>query len=334
MSVRVSVVGATGYAGQELIRLAARHPDVNLTVAMTSTTGEEARTLPALTDVWAGELAPFSVDRLAAESDAAFLALPDTVSAQLGPELLERDVRVFDLSGAFRLTDADTRRRWYPEAPSPTLEPVYGLAERRRTQLEDARFVTCPGCYPTAALLALEPLVDSGLLNHADSNTGDVFIDAKSGISGAGRKPNLRTQFSECHANVAAYGIFGHRHGAEIEQELGQVVTFVPHLVPLDRGILETIYTRVKRGTTETAVAEAFEQAYTDRPFVRLRGNDMPEIRHVTHTNFCDIGWKLDGATGRLVIVSCLDNLVKGAAGQAIQCLNLAVGFDERAGLQ
>ena len=333
MSIRVSVVGATGYAGQELVRLAARHPHIELTVAMTSSTGDETRTLPALTDIWAGELSAFSLDHLATESDAAFLALPDAVSAQLGPELLERNVRVFDLSGAFRLTDADERRRWYPEAPTPTSEPVYGLAERRRAQLEDARFVTCPGCYPTAALLALEPLVEAGLIN-TGSGGSDVFIDAKSGISGAGRKPNLRTQFSECHGNVVAYGIFDHRHGAEIEQKLGQVVTFVPHLVPLHRGILETIYTRVTLDTTEAAVAEVFERAYTDRPFVRLRGSEMPEIRHVTDTNFCDIGWKLDSGTGRLVIVSCLDNLVKGAAGQAIQCLNLAVGFDERAGLR
>jgi N-acetyl-gamma-glutamyl-phosphate reductase len=335
MGMRVGVVGATGYAGQELVRLAVRHPDIDLTVAMTSSTGEETRTLPALTDVWTGELSAFSLDQLTAETDAAFLALPDTASAQLGPALLERDVRVFDLSGAFRLTDADARRRWYPEAPAPTSEPVYGLAERRRDQLEDARFVSCPGCYPTAALLALDPLVEAGLINTApgSSDVFDIFIDAKSGISGAGRKPNLHTQFSECHGNVVPYGIFDHRHGAEIEQELGHVVTFVPHLVPLHRGILETIYTRVTQDTTETAVAEVFERAYADRPFVRLRGNDMPEIRNVTHTNFCDIGWKLDGKTGRLVIVSCIDNLVKGAAGQAIQCLNLAVGFDERAGL-
>ena len=334
MGIRVGIVGATGYAGRELIRLAARHPDIDLTVAMTSSTGDETRTLPALTGVWAGQLSSFSLDRLAAESDVAFLALPDTASAQLAPKLLEREVRVFDLSGAFRLTDADARRRWYPETPTPTSEPVYGLAERRRTQLEDARFVTCPGCYPTAALLALEPLFAAGLVGSTRSDDFDVFIDAKSGISGAGRAPRLRTQFSECHGNVAAYGIFGHRHGAEIEQELGHAVTFVPHLVPLDRGILETIYTRVTLGTTETAVAEVFERAYADRPFVRLRGNDMPEIRHVTHTNYCDIGWKLDGESRRLVLVSCLDNLVKGAAGQAIQCLNLAVGFDERTGLQ
>ena len=329
--VRVGVVGATGYAGQELVRLAARHPRIELTVAMTSSTGDETRTLPALTHIWRGELSPFSVDRLCQEADAVFLALPDTASAQLAPSLLERGVRVFDLSGAFRLTDPEARRRWYPDTPELSYEPVYGLAERRRRQLDDAKFVTCPGCYPTAALLVLEPLVETAVI---DASHSDVFIDAKSGISGAGRKPNLRTQFSECHGNVAAYGIFAHRHGSEIEQELGQAVTFVPHLVPLDRGILETIYTRVAPGNTEATVAETFERAYHDRPFVRLRGGAIPEISHVTHTNYCDIGWKLDTRTRRLVLVSCLDNLVKGAAGQALQCLNLALGFDEQDGLR
>ena len=325
--IRIGVVGATGYGGQELIRLAAHHPNLEVTVAMTSSTSEESRTLPALTRIWDGDLAPFSIDRLAAETDVTFLALPDTASADIAPALLERAVRVFDLSGAFRLRRSDVRRRWYPETPELAHVPVYGLTERRRNALEDARFVTCPGCYPTAALLALEPLAEAGLL------TGDVFVDAKSGISGAGRKPTLRTHFSECHGNVAPYGIFAHRHAAEIEQELAREVTFVPHLVPLDRGILETIFTRVDATTTAARIADVFTRAYEGAPFVRLRGDDVPEIAHVTHTNYCDIGWRLDKPTGRLVVVSCLDNLVKGAAGQALQSLNVALGFDERLGL-
>ena len=324
---RIGVVGATGYGGQELIRLAARHPHVELTAAMTSSAGDETRTLPALTRTWNGSLTAFSLDTLAAETDVVFLALPDTASASLTGDLLSRGLRVFDLSGAFRLRDVETRRRWYPETPELTQTAVYGLTERRRPALRDARFVACPGCYPTAALLALEPLVEAGLL------IGDVMIDAKSGVSGAGRKPSLRTHFSECHGNVVAYGIFNHRHGAEIEQELGHPVTFVPHLVPLDRGILETIYTRVDPTTSEATIAEVFGQAYRDAPFIRLRGDAVPEISHVVHTNYCDIGWSLDAATGRLVLVSCLDNLVKGAAGQALQNMNVALGFDETAGL-
>ena len=204
---------------------------------------------------------------------------------------------------------------------------AYGLTERRRSELRAAHLVACPGCYPTAALLALEPLAAADLLD------GDVFIDAKSGISGAGKTPSERTHFSECHGNVSAYGVFAHRHAAEIEQELSRQVTFVPHLVPLDRGLLETIYTRVRPGISLTAIADAFEQAYGDDPFVRLRGNALPEIKHVVNTNFCDIGWNLDSDTGRLVLVVCLDNLVKGAAGQALQNFNVAFGLDEREGL-
>jgi N-acetyl-gamma-glutamyl-phosphate reductase len=190
--------------------------------------------------------------------------------------------------------------------------------------------VACPGCYPTAALLALQPLADAGLLDLAHG----IVIDAKSGISGAGRTPSDRTHFSEVHGSVAAYSIFGHRHTPEIEQQLGADVTFVPHLVPLDRGILETIYVRVAAGTTSERIADVFERAYASEPFVRLTGDALPEIKHVAWTNFCDLGWRLDAATGRLVIVACLDNLVKGAAGQALQNFNVACGFDERTALR
>ena len=326
--LRIGVMGATGYGGQELIRLVARHPHADVTVAMTSSAGDETRTLPGLTRIWDGDLAAFSLERLGAETDLVFLALPDTASAGLAGDLLSRGVRVFDLSGAFRLRDVRTRRRWYPDTPQLEHAAVYGLTERRRQALRDARFVTCPGCYPTAALLALEPLAEAGLL------AGDITIDAKSGVSGTGRRPSLRNHFSECHGNVVAYGIFAHRHGAEIEQELARPVTFVPHLVPLDRGIQETIYTRVEPMTSEAMIADVFEHAYADSPFIRLRGGAVPEIRHVAHTNYCDIGWTLDVATGRLVLVSCLDNLVKGAAGQALQNVNVAYGFDETDGLE
>jgi N-acetyl-gamma-glutamyl-phosphate reductase len=187
--------------------------------------------------------------------------------------------------------------------------------------------VSCPGCYPTAALLALEPLEAAGLIE------GTVIVDAKSGISGAGKAANDRTHFSENHGSVAAYGLFSHRHNAEIEQELKRDVTFVPHLVPLDRGILETIYVSLTRGTTEAQVSGALENAYRDAPFVRLTGAALPEIKHVAHTNFCDIGWKVDDTRGRLVLIAVLDNLIKGAAGQAVQNLNIVLGLDERTGL-
>ncbi len=325
--VRVGIAGATGYAGQELLRLAARHPSIEVTTAMASGAGDRARTLPALARLWDGEVAPLSVDRLAAETETVFMTLPDPVAAEVGPALVDRGVRVFDLSGTFRLRDPALRRRWYPATPDLADPAVYGLTEHYRSALPDARLVACPGCYPTAALLALRPLTDGDLIE------GDVIIDAKSGVSGAGKKPSERTHFSECHGSVAAYGVLAHRHGAEIEQDLDRMVTFTPHLVPLDRGILETIYVRTRPGVGEDRVADALAQAYADAPFVRLTGPALPEIKHVAYTNFCDIGWRFDAPSRRLVLVACLDNLLKGAAGQALQNLNVACGWDETTGL-
>jgi N-acetyl-gamma-glutamyl-phosphate reductase len=324
--VRVGIAGATGFAGQELLRWMAGHPAARVTAAMSSAPDGPPRSLPALNRIWSGVVEPFSADRLADEADAVFLALPEEAAAVVAPALLARGVRVIDLSGAFRLRDAGLRERWYPATKLGELRPVYGLTERNTAAIRGAQFIANPGCYPTAALLALEPLAEAGLLS------GDLVIDAKSGISGAGKKATDRTHFSENHGSVAAYGVFGHRHQPEIEQELGAPVTFVPHLVPLDRGILETIYGRVRPGTTVQQVADVMQEAYQDAPFVRLTNDALPEIKHVAYTNFCDIGWRVD-AGGRLLMVSVIDNLVKGAAGQAIQNLNVALGLDERSGL-
>ena len=323
---RVAIAGATGYAGQELVRWMAGHPAARITAAMSSAPDGPPRALPALNRIWDGVVEPFSPDRLVEEADVVFLALPEEAAAANAPALLERGIRVIDLSGAFRLRDAALRERWYPATRIGALKPVYGLPERNRAAIRTAQLVTNPGCYPTAALLALGPLADAGLL------TGDIVIDAKSGMSGAGKKPSERTHFSEADGNIAAYGVFGHRHQPEIEQELGAPVVFVPHYVPLDRGILETIFGRLRPGTTVQDVADVMEAAYRDAPFVRLTGETLPEIKHVAHTNFCDIGWRVDGS-GRLLMVSVIDNLLKGAAGQAIQNLNVALGLDERTGL-
>jgi N-acetyl-gamma-glutamyl-phosphate reductase len=327
--IPVAVVGATGYSGQELVRLLARHPNATLVAALGSSANEAPRRLPALARVWDGEVEPFVLDNVARQAKAAFLALPESVAATTAPALAEAGVRVFDLSGAFRLHDRDARRRWYPTTPDALpAGTVYALPEFSRADLPGARLVSCPGCYPTAALLALTPLVRAGLID------GDVVVDAKSGISGAGKGPSERTHFSENHGSVAAYNLFAHRHTAEIEQELAREVTFVPHLVPLDRGILETIYVRVPSGTTERDIAAALESTYRDAPFVRLTADRLPEIKHVVHTNFCDIGWTLEPGGRRLVLIAVLDNLVKGAAGQAVQNFNLAYRLDEAAGLR
>jgi N-acetyl-gamma-glutamyl-phosphate reductase len=327
--VRVGVAGATGYAGQELVALLARHPHVDIRAAMSSSAGSAARPMPRLARVFRGSLEPLNAEKLAHDVDVAFLAVPEAASAELGGPLAAAGVRVIDLSGAFRLRDAALRSRWYPATKSLPDGVAYGLVEHYRADVQHAQLVACPGCYPTAALLSLLPLAKAGLL---DTSAG-IVVDAKSGISGAGRAPSDRTHFSENHGSVAAYGVFGHRHVAEMEQELGAEITFVPHLVPLDRGILETIYVKVAHGTTLERVADALERAYGQEPFVRLTGDALPEIKHVAWTNFCDIGWRLEPGSRRLILVACLDNLIKGAAGQALQNFNVACGFDERTAL-
>jgi N-acetyl-gamma-glutamyl-phosphate reductase len=324
---RVAVAGATGYAGQELVRLLARHPAVELTDAMSSGATSAPRPLPALRRIWDGTVTPLDIDRLARNAEIVLLALPEGAAAEVGGALLERGRRVIDLSGAFRIRNDADRHRFYPATATLPNGVVYALPERHPEAIRDAKLASCPGCYPTAALLALQPLAAAGMLEPG------VVVDAKSGISGAGKAPSDRTHFCENHGSVAAYGIFSHRHAPEIEQELGAEVSFVPHLVPLDRGILESIYIILRRGTTESQVAGALQDAYASKPFVRLTGGDLPEIKHVAHTNFCDIGWRVDESRSRAVLIVVLDNLLKGAAGQAIQNLNIMLGLDERTGL-
>jgi N-acetyl-gamma-glutamyl-phosphate reductase len=329
VTARVAIAGATGYTGQELLRLLSRHPAVTLTAAMSSgATGASTRRLPGLTRLWDGAITPLAPDTLAREADVVFLALPDSAAATLGPALVDAGVRVIDLSGAFRLRDAAARAEWYPDTHRWPSGVVYGLTELERGAVAGAQLVANPGCYPTATLLALAPLIAAGLL----VPDTDVIVDAKSGVSGAGKTPSERTHFSEIHGSLSAYGVFSHRHGAEIEQGAGRQVTFTPHLVPLDRGILSTIYVRVPPGTKEETLGDALERAYAGATFVRLVGSSLPEIKHVAHTNFCDIGWRVD-ASGRAILVSVIDNLLKGASGQAVQNLNVMLGLDERTAL-
>ena len=328
-AARVAVAGATGYTGQELLRILARHPGVALAAAMSSGTAAGAqRTLPALAHLWDGEIVPFSLETLAAGADVVFLALPDKAAAEAAPALVAAGVRVIDLSGAFRLREASARSRWYPETKALPEGVAYGLTERERGAIVRARLVANPGCYPTATLLALAPLAEAGLLVPG----ADIIVDAKSGVSGAGKTPSERTHFSEVHGSLSAYGVFSHRHGAEIEQGVGRQVTFTPHLVPLDRGILSTIYVRIVPGTSEQTLGDVFARAYAGATFVRLTGQALPEIKHVAHTNFCDIGWRIQ-PDGRAILVSVIDNLIKGASGQAVQNMNVMLGIDERTGL-
>jgi len=327
--VRVAVVGATGYAGQELVRLLARHPGADLTIATASQATSAARALPALRGIWDGHVLPLDAGAVSANADIVFLALPEQASAELAPVFLAAGQRVVDLSGAFRLQDGAARTRFYPATGPLPAGVAYGLTEFEIDRIRDARLLSNPGCYPTATLLALLPLVHAGLV----APGADIVVDAKSGISGAGKAPTDRTHFCENHGSVAAYSPFGHRHTPEMEQHLGRIVTFVPHLVPLDRGLLASVHTRLVPGTGAEAVAGVFEAAYAAAPFVRLTADALPEIKQVAWSNFCDIGWRVDEPTGRVLIVSVLDNLLKGAAGQAVQNFNVMCGFDERAGL-
>jgi len=329
---RVAVAGATGYTGQELLRILSRHPAVTITAATSSGAASSTgpRKLPALGHLFTGEITPLDPASLPRNADVVFLALPDKAAAELAPMLVDAGVRVIDLSGAFRLRDQALRARWYPDTHALPQGLAYGLTELERPSVEGARLVANPGCYPTATLLALRPLLAAGLI----APGADIVVDAKSGVSGAGKTPSERTHFSEVHGSVAAYGVFGHRHGAEIEQGAGCQVNFVPHLMPFDRGILSTIYVRVTPGTTEESLASVYERAFGGEPFIRLVGASLPEIKHVAHTNFCDIGWRVDeAASGRAVLVSVIDNLLKGASGQAVQNMNVMLGLDQTTGL-
>ncbi len=335
MKQRVGIVGFRGYSGAELISLLKRHPSVE-TVLLEHRQDAGSRPEPiGSTPIARAAATP---EAAAAESLAlVFLATPPEVSMELAPALLARGIKVVDLSGAFRLRTPENYRRWYKEehtAPDLLAEAAYGLPEFCRSRIPAARLVSNPGCYPTAANLAIRPLVDAGLI---DRSAG-IVCDAKSGVSGAGRKPSLKTSFCEVTENFSAYSIFDHRHVPEVlltssleEREF----SFTAQLIPIDRGILETIYARTEGGVTSDRILAAYRERYDSEPFVRLYSPGVvPDLAAVQRTNFCDIGFKLDEATGRLVVVSAIDNLVKGAAGQAIQNMNLMLGFTETEALQ
>jgi N-acetyl-gamma-glutamyl-phosphate reductase len=335
MKIRAGIVGFRGYSGMELVKILSGHPRVEpVLMEHRSDAAPEVHPLG-----WQGP------ERIAATAEAAraagvavvLLATPADVSMQLAPEFLEAGIRVIDLSGAFRLRTAERYRHWYKEdhtQPALLAEAVYGLPEFYREQVKGARLVANPGCYPTAANLALRPLVKAGCIDRAHG----IICDAKSGVSGAGRKPSLKTSFCEVTENFSAYSILGHRHVPEVLLNSGleeSEFSFTAHLLPIHRGILETIYLRAAEGVTAERLLEAYQSAYGQEPFVKLYPPDsVPDLRPVQHTNLCLIGWRVDDATRRAVVVACIDNLGKGAAGQAVQNLNLMLGLAETEGLQ
>jgi N-acetyl-gamma-glutamyl-phosphate reductase len=330
----VGVAGFRGYSGQELVRLLAHHPGLEPVLLEHRSDAEGA---PAPLGRKPLKTIPSTAEAVKKEGlEAVLLATPVDVSLELAPGFLEAGAKVVDLSGAFRLRDAETFSRWYGERHTrPELfgEAVYGLPEFCRDRIRNARLVANPGCYPTAANLALRPLVEAQVI---DRSRG-VICDAKSGISGAGRKASLKTSFCETAENFSAYGVIEHRHVPEVLQNSGlgeREFTFTAHLLPVTRGILETIYLRTVRIEKPVDLLSIYEEAYEEEPFVRLYApGKMPDLRSVQATNFCDIGFHFDGSSQRAVIVSVIDNLVKGAAGQALQNLNLMLGFPETEGL-
>jgi N-acetyl-gamma-glutamyl-phosphate reductase len=334
----VAIVGASGYTGAELVRILVDHPRVRIAglYAGKSAGAPIVDAFPHLAGRIDGAFAAYDPDRVAAEARVAFLALPHGESVPIGQALHARGVTVLDLSADFRLRDRATYEAWYGAHAAPELlsEAVYGLPERRREQIRKARLIAVPGCYPTATILALAPLLARGLIRPEG-----IIVDAKSGVSGAGRTPLLSTHFPEAGEGVRGYKIAEHRHTPEIEQELGAAagrpltLTFTPHLIPMSRGILSTCYaapTDPARGRDDYLAA--LDEAYAKEPFVQVTRR-APDTAHVRGSNRVHVSVFVDGRAGRVISVGAIDNLVKGAAGQAVQCLNLVADFPEGEGL-
>jgi N-acetyl-gamma-glutamyl-phosphate reductase len=341
--ITAAVVGASGYTGEELVRLLLDHPHVDL-VAVTSRqlAGKSlAEVFPRFANYKKANALKFSAadpKQIARDASIVFLALPHGLAAELAKPLLSAGVRVLDLSADFRIKDPDVYREFYGQehaAPDLLGRSVYGLPEIYRDQIRDAKFVACPGCYPTSILVPLRPLIRRKAIDRRR-----ILVASMSGVTGAGRKVEADYLFSECNESVRPYGVPKHRHLSEVEQELsslaGERVTiqFTPHLVPVNRGIVTTIYTDIAGNVVNLDPAVMFSGAYGEEPFVRLLGEErLPDTKHVVGTNFIDIAWKIDKRTNRLVIMSALDNIVKGASGQAVQCMNVMLGLPETAAL-
>ncbi len=334
MATPVGIVGFRGYSGAELVEILARHPHVEPVLLE----HRDAEDRPRPLGNSGPRRIPLTPENARAEGLAAvLLATPPDASMELAPSLLDAGIKVIDLSGAFRLGTVENYQRWYKEPhtqPELLAEAVYGLPEFCRSRIPGTRLISNPGCYPTAANLAIKPLIDAGAIDRQHG----IVCDAKSGVSGAGRKATLKTSFCEVAGNFSAYSILEHRHVPEVLRVSGldeAEFSFAAQLIPIPRGILETIYFRAAESIVSAGDLLAIYQArYGEEPFVRLYApGQIPDLARVNHRNFCDLGIKFDPATHRVVVVSAIDNLVKGAAGQAVQNLNLALGFPETCGL-
>ncbi len=343
--LQVAVVGASGYVGGELLRLLANHPSVTIThVTSQKSAGQPlAHLFPHLKDTLNLSFESLNISNIAKQADVVFLALPHTQSIVPASELLKTGVIVIDLSADFRLRNPSDYQNWYQLDHSHPLlleQAIYGLPELHRQEISQAQLIASPGCYPTAAILQLAPLAARGLI---ESNS--IVIDAKSGVTGAGRSPSLAYHFPEANESIQAYKIGQHRHTPEIEQELTRLtqstsspktieVTFTPHLVPMNRGILSTAYCQLTQPLPFDEIEAMYTTFYQDEVFVRMvSGEQAANPRHVRGSNFCDIRISLDSRSGRVITTAAIDNLVKGAAGQAIQAMNIRKGLPEHLGL-
>jgi N-acetyl-gamma-glutamyl-phosphate reductase len=339
MKRRVGIVGATGYTGLELLRFLIHHPEIEIT-ALTSQkyAGVEiGQVFPSLMNYLQIKCEELSVERISDKTDFVFTAVPHKTAMETVPLFFRKEKKVVDLSADFRFKDAGVYEKWYQKHTASDLLPesVYGLPELHRDKIRGARIVGNPGCYPTGALIGLIPLVKKGLIS-----LEDIIVDSKSGVSGAGRDVVLESLFCEVNEGIKAYKIFTHRHTPEIEQELSQMakkeikVTFVPHLIPMDRGILSTLYVHLMTKMKTEELLNTFQDYYKGEPFIRIypKGK-LPNTKDVRGSNFCDIGLTVSEADGRAVIVTAIDNLVKGASGEAIQNMNIMLGYPETMGL-
>lgn len=337
--IKVAVLGATGYAGIELVRLLISHPEAKIEIL-----GSHSFAGQKISDVYRNfehilekECEELDLDKVK-ECDVAFTALPHGASKSVIPSLIEQGIKVIDLSGDYRYDKVEVYEKWYGEKhSSPELlnESVYGMPELHRDKIKNARLIGNPGCYTTCSILGTVPLLAKGI-----ADTKNIIIDAKSGVTGAGRGLSLQNSFCECTENTKAYKIATHRHTSEIEQELSNVagedivISFTPHLIPQKRGILATIYVNLNQKSSTEELTEIYKEYYKDEFFVRVKNaGELPETKHVAGSNFVDIGVCYDERLQRAVVVSALDNIVKGAAGQAVQNMNLLFGLDEKVGL-
>jgi len=338
--IKVGIAGASGYTGLELIRLLTNHTKVELSV-LTSETYQDnsiADVFPSLNGVVDINLQPLGL-KILQSCDVVFLALPHTTGIELLPKLIESDCKVIDLSADYRLKSPYEYSEWYSLThthPGLLSQIVYGLPELNRQKIKDAQGVANPGCYPTSVILALAPLLKTGWVD-----LGSIIADSKSGVSGAGRKTSITTHFAEANEGITPYSLADHRHIPEMEQELSNLagkpikISFSPHLTPMSRGMLSTIYINLTNKLNEELLIEHYEKFYGNEFFVRiLNKGKFAKTHSVSGSNFCDIGIKLDNRVNRIIITSAIDNLIKGASGQAIQNMNIMLGFEEKTGLQ